>query len=279
MESGAWTITDDVEAFRSAAGEYLARDPAAGTVLLTASENARLRAPLSATGTAQERYGWECGRDGTVVAGFMHSPQRGLVLGAMDAASARSLAKVLAPVVQVEAEAEAARAFAGATDRAWRVFREERLFRLGEVTDPGPRPAGTARVATPADQVLLGRWFAEYAESIGEDPSRDFRVADRIDGGRLLLWQDAAGRPVSMAGWTSQVAGQVRIAPVYTPAVLRGRGYAGAVVAEAGRGLLRSGAEQVLLFTDLANPTSNTLYRRIGFRPVSDHLVVRFADR
>jgi len=33
-----------------------------------------------------------------------------------------------------------------------------------------------------------------------------------------------------------------------------------------------------LLFTDLANPTSNTLYQRLGYRPISDWTVLRFAD-
>jgi predicted GNAT family acetyltransferase len=32
-----------------------------------------------------------------------------------------------------------------------------------------------------------------------------------------------------------------------------------------------------VLFTDLANPTSNTLYQRLGYRPVSDWVVLRFA--
>jgi predicted GNAT family acetyltransferase len=31
-----------------------------------------------------------------------------------------------------------------------------------------------------------------------------------------------------------------------------------------------------VLFTDLANPTSNAIYQRIGYRPMSDRRVVRF---
>jgi predicted GNAT family acetyltransferase len=60
------------------------------------------------------------------------------------------------------------------------------------------------------------------------------------------------------------------VAPVYTPADLRGRGYAGAVTAEVSSMARAVGAEEVLLFTDLANPTSNALYQRIGYRPVED---------
>jgi predicted GNAT family acetyltransferase len=36
------------------------------------------------------------------------------------------------------------------------------------------------------------------------------------------------------------------------------------------RAALESGAAEVLLLTDLADPTSDALYRRIGYRPVCD---------
>ncbi|NDZ98825.1 GNAT family N-acetyltransferase, partial [Streptomyces sp. SID10116] len=71
-------------------------------------------------------------------------------------------------------------------------------------------------------------------------------------------------------GATPRIAGQVRVAPVYTPADLRGRGYGGAATAAVTRAALDAGAAQVLLFTDLANPTSNRLYQRLGYRPVAD---------
>ncbi|MFJ8793100.1 GNAT family N-acetyltransferase [Streptomyces sp. NPDC102462] len=58
---------------------------------------------------------------------------------------------------------------------------------------------------------------------------------------------------------------------------LRGRGYAGAVTATVSRAARQAGAQEVLLFTDLANPTSNGLYQRIGYRPVADFAVYGFA--
>ena len=33
------------------------------------------------------------------------------------------------------------------------------------------------------------------------------------------------------------------------------------------------------LFTDLANPTSNSIYQRIGYRPVTDIMLWRFDAR
>ncbi|MEU5475584.1 GNAT family N-acetyltransferase [Streptomyces lydicus] len=102
-------------------------------------------------------------------------------------------------------------------------------------------------------------------------PALDDRIAD----GRCLLWE-AGGRPVSMAGITRTLVGTARVAPVYTPPELRGRGYAGAVTAAVSQAAKDSGAQEVLLFTDLANPTSNALYRRLGYRPVEDYLVLTF---
>ncbi len=73
-----------------------------------------------------------------------------------------------------------------------------------------------------------------------------------------------------MAGVTPMVAGQIRVDPVYTPAHLRGHGYAAAVTAEVSRAALAAGATDVVLFTDAANPTSNALYHRLGYIPIAD---------
>jgi GNAT superfamily N-acetyltransferase len=275
-EGSDWRLTEDVEEFRAAADAYLAADAAANTVLLTISETVRVRGPYAYEADHPARFGWRCDAAGKVVAAFVQTPPRGPLLGVMDPVSAQALARTLGPVAKVVAEDATARAYAAATGRAWRVFRAERLFRLGEVTEPGPPPAGAARPARAADVPLLEGWFADFAAFIGEAGRQDFHVAERVADGRVLLWEDGTGRPVSMVGWSPRVAGQVRIAPVYTPAELRGRGYAGAVVARASQELRQSGAEQVLLFTDLANPTSNALYQRIGYRPIADHTVVEF---
>jgi predicted GNAT family acetyltransferase len=42
---------------------------------------------------------------------------------------------------------------------------------------------------------------------------------------------------------------------------------------------LDAGARDVVLFTDLANPTSNALYQRLGYRPVADRVEWSFSPR
>jgi predicted GNAT family acetyltransferase len=66
---------------------------------------------------------------------------------------------------------------------------------------------------------------------------------------------------------------------VYTPVESRRRGYGAAVTAACTADALANGAQEVVLFTDLDNPTSNAIYQAIGFEPLSDRLVVRFEPR
>ena len=63
---------------------------------------------------------------------------------------------------------------------------------------------------------------------------------------------------------------------VYTPSDLRGRGYASACVAELSQRILDSGKAFCTLFTDLANPISNSIYQRIGYRPLGDFREITF---
>jgi predicted GNAT family acetyltransferase len=95
----------------------------------------------------------------------------------------------------------------------------------------------------------------------------------------VWLWEDGPedGRaPVCMVGAGSPTRNGVRIGAVYTPPERRGRGYASALVAHVSASLLAAGRRFCTLYTDLDNPTSNRLYRRIGYRPVADVLHLRF---
>lgn len=89
----------------------------------------------------------------------------------------------------------------------------------------------------------------------------------------MLLWEDA-GTPVSMAGFFRAIGSVSRVGPVYTPPQLRGRGYAAGVTHAVSEAAYAAGASEVLLFTDLANPTSNGIYRRLGYTPVEDRVEV-----
>lgn len=72
------------------------------------------------------------------------------------------------------------------------------------------------------------------------------------------------------------VNGVSRIGPVFTPRNSRGRGYGSAVTAAAADLARRGGVDEVVLFADLANPTSNGIYQRIGFEAVTDSVRIDF---
>ncbi|MGH3174435.1 MAG: GNAT family N-acetyltransferase, partial [Streptosporangiaceae bacterium] len=113
----------------------------------------------------------------------------------------------------------------------------------------------------------------------GDPPGQDHRgaVAERIGHGGITVWE-AGGVPVSVAGRTRAVARMVRVGPVYTPPELRGRGFASAATAAVSQAALDAGLREVVLYTDLANPTSNAVYQRLGYRPVEDRVVLSFTS-
>jgi predicted GNAT family acetyltransferase len=92
----------------------------------------------------------------------------------------------------------------------------------------------------------------------------------------LFVW-DHAG-PVSMASATGLTPNGIRVNGVYTPPEHRGRGYATACVAALSARLLADGRRFCFLFTDAANPTSNAIYRRIGYVPVAEVQEYRFEE-
>ncbi|MFC8763608.1 GNAT family N-acetyltransferase [Streptomyces sp. NPDC057193] len=261
-----WHFTEDATAFRTAAAEHLAAEPARNTAVLTLMDRA-------------DRLGWWAEPDGRVTGVFAESPPRVPAFGAMTVDAARALVfPAGTEPTELRGETAAVEAYAEASGRPWTPVVRMRLFRLGEPTPPDPAPEGRARVADGADIPLAAAWARAFARDIGEDPEQDFTapVTERISEGRLLLWETPDGRPVAMAAVSRVIEGQARVHLVYTPPTDRGRGHAAGVTAAVGRAALDAGADHVLLFTDLANPTSNALYQRLGYRPVTDHLGVEF---
>ncbi|MGN6609023.1 MAG: GNAT family N-acetyltransferase [Jatrophihabitans sp.] len=151
--------------------------------------------------------------------------------------------------------------------------RDDRLYRLDRLVEPEVR--GAVVVATDEHRDLVAQWYAAFDREVaaaGRDEAR--AAAERlVRGGGCFLWLDPDGRPVSLAARRASVEGSARIGPVYTPPEHRGHGYASGVTAEASRSILAEGSVPVL-FTDLANPTSNKIYAALGYEPVEDRVLV-----
>ncbi|HEU5354667.1 MAG TPA: GNAT family N-acetyltransferase [Actinocrinis sp.] len=281
----AWQTTDDLAAFDAAAMEFLRARPTQNTILLSIPAVLRERGS-NAFGDDRPRFGWYEDANGAVSGAFLQTPPHPLLLTDLpDVAAVQSLVEVLrasgrplagvnAPQPVAEAVADAWRAATGAVAREGM---RHRLYLLGELTVPSPAPAGAPRVAIAEDLDLLLAWFVDFSKEVGDPVINAQRaVVDRLDYGGLTLWE-ADGAPVSMAGITRLLeGGGIRIGPVYTPKSLRGRGYAAAATAAVCQSAFDRGAREVSLFTDLANPTSNALYQRLGFRPLGDRMVFHF---
>jgi predicted GNAT family acetyltransferase len=161
------------------------------------------------------------------------------------------------------------------------------VYALQQV-EPPPTVAGSARVATEEDHELAVRWWIAFAEEALHEggPGREraeemieFRLSSRSSG--ILIWEDGE-QTVSIAGWGGATPNGIRIGPVYTPPELRGHGYATALTAELSQRLLdgrlfEGGRRFCFLYTDLANPTSNAIYERIGYRRVAESAEIVFA--
>ncbi|HEY9626930.1 MAG TPA: GNAT family N-acetyltransferase [Coleofasciculaceae cyanobacterium] len=141
--------------------------------------------------------------------------------------------------------------------------------RLNQV-EPVTTAKGYLRLATPGDRPLLLKWVAAFNAEI--DIMSDEEIKRRVDvelkRQSTYLWED--GVPVSMVGGRQFSSTAARIAPVYTPPEHRRKGYATAGVAALSQKLLDQGCDRCFLFTNLANPTSNAIYQKIGYRPVCD---------
>jgi predicted GNAT family acetyltransferase len=143
-----------------------------------------------------------------------------------------------------------------------------------------PIAPGAVRVATADDTDWLIERQIAFIEEVGiPDPPERLRdvIPPRIERGDFRIWED--GSPVAYAGYNDAAPDFARIAPVYTLPDCRGKGYATSLVAALSRELKDRGKRKLFLTTDIANPTSNAIYARVGFRPENDDCGFDFVAR
>jgi len=154
----------------------------------------------------------------------------------------------------------------------------QRIYRLDKVSAVDTAP-GHLRLASLAEKELLARWSHSFyldvfAAGSPNTPEADITAA--IERKNVYLWED--GVPVSMAARTRPTENGIAVSGVYTPPELRRRGYATSCVAMLCKDLLHSGYKFCMLYTDLANPISNSIYKKIGFKEVCDSVEYSFSE-
>ncbi|MBA2632124.1 MAG: GNAT family N-acetyltransferase [Chloroflexi bacterium] len=284
----AFTVRDHgtVDDFLAAAGEFLEAREAEHNLLFGISSFVRTSPELLTDGPAT--FATVSDSSGRVVAATLRTPPHNQVLswieelGAVDvlveALRDERLPGMLGPT---EPAARFARRWSDATGQPARIEVAERIFRLERVLPPERPATGSWRFLESGDRDLIARWLVAFSdEAMPEAPPMPDpgAAADRwiAQVGRIgYLWDDG-GEVVSLVGAGGETPHGIRIGPVYTPPELRGRGYASSLTAAASQDQLDRGRQFVFLFTDLANPTSNKVYRAIGYEPVSDVDMHRF---
>ena len=157
-----------------------------------------------------------------------------------------------------------------------RVVMRLRVFEARTVVDVSLSP-GELRLACMADHPLMTQWIAAFSETIGEpvDVDQAKSNAQQYIKDRLLyIWDD--GGPVSIATETRPIRNGITISTVYTPPEHRSKGYATSCVWSLTKKLLSGRYSFCSLYTDLSNPTSNSIYTKIGYVPLGDALSFDF---
>jgi predicted GNAT family acetyltransferase len=260
------------------------------------ADEPRHNLPLAISATLVDRpevypefHLWAVRDGGAVVMAALMTPPWNVAISSPTADGAMSElvaairgARVHPPGVSgAEPEAGAfADAWSALTGRGAKLHMPQGIYQLTAVR-PVSGVRGATRPATMADRDLIMSWLMAFSEEALGDADREGseRTLDlrfRQDDPGLSLWEDPPGRPVSIVGAGGKTPNGIRIGPVYTPSQHRGNGYASALTAAVSAAQLARGRRFCFLYTDLANPISNALYRRIGYERVCDAADYRF---
>ncbi|MNB84200.1 FR47-like protein [compost metagenome] len=156
----------------------------------------------------------------------------------------------------------------------------QRIYELTAV-NPDIQKPGTVRLLDKKDIHFFPYW-AEAFYAAGSYGTTEMSIPQeaapylyRIESKKIYILE-VNGIPVSMAGYTRVMQTAIGVAFVYTPPYERSKGYATSIVAQISQLALEKGFTKCVLYTDLANPTSNSIYQKIGYTPVCDSLQLQF---
>ena len=227
---------------------------------------------------------------GSAVGAAVMTPPRRIILSRFVANVEEAIAHLVrhlletdAPIPGVVGPASAAQAFAACWAEAVPSASPEetmrmRVFEVRTVADV-PLSAGALRLASMDDHPLMAQWMDAFSqEALGEpaDLNKAEKSAARFIADKQLYIWDCNG-PVSMAKAARPMRNGMTVNTVYTPPPQRNKGYSTSCVASLTQKLLSERYSFCSLFADQANPTSNSIYVKIGYVPLGDALEIDFA--
>ncbi|MGA7989643.1 MAG: GNAT family N-acetyltransferase [Candidatus Dormiibacterota bacterium] len=279
--------TASLDEYATAVTRFLEEDPCARNVLLSVIDSVRV---ASSAYSAPPSFWW-VDQSGSVIGASSWTPPYQILVSSMPVAAAPAMAAAMiarASALGIDPGGiNGPEVAAGAVAAAWAavtgdIIERERVIllnELGRLVDV-PIPPGGSRKASPDDVPLIAGWLrafgAEVDVVVGANPRA---IAERaVDAGGFDLWIDG-GMPVCLVG--HRIAAHVlRVGPVYTPPEHRNRGYGRRLTYEVtAMALARPDVTRAMLFTDAANPVSNSIYRQAGYEPRDRHVEIEFAER
>jgi hypothetical protein len=151
-----------------------------------------------------------------------------------------------------------------------------------ESINPLPLSEGSIVQASMEDVKLIIDWSINFEKDANTSIKSSYNeiltsVVRRIETGnfyKLVL----NGEIVSIAAIVRKLTNACIIGVVYTPSYYRGKGYATSCVQRLSEKMLESGYKYCGLFTDKDNPTSNNIYKKIGYVPIEEHSDIEFIE-
>lgn len=155
----------------------------------------------------------------------------------------------------------------------YKLAMDQKIYQLNEVLLPS-NLQGKLINARLDHTELVGKWLFEFScESLPHEPttlenSTEF-AKQKINNCDVYLLQSLADELVSMNFVGRPTDHGITVSAVYTPKVFRRKGYASAIVAKTSQLMIQNGRKFCVLYTDMANPTSNKIYQKIGYKEVA----------
>jgi len=174
----------------------------------------------------------------------------------------------------VNAEQSLAEIYANLSGAKYSIAKRGRIYRLEHI-NPEIDTSGQIRLAENKDLSFLPFWWGGFFESV--EVSDNFEAYARLIDEKTLYILENEGIPVSMARIDQGLNHICGLGMIYTPPYFRNKGYATKTTASLTKLCLNNGYFTALT-TDLANPTSNYIYQKIGYRALCDTLEIDFLD-
>jgi len=151
---------------------------------------------------------------------------------------------------------------------------DQRIYYCPKVNEHS-KDLGMVRLASEYDIDYLVDWAYNFLCDVEESSTiEDARkhIEHKINT-KTLYVLEIKNKIVSMAGRSRSLYKTESVGFVYTPVKFRRNGYASRVVEEVTRKVLNDN-KIATLYTDLSNPTSNSIYMKIGYKPYCDSVML-----